>query len=401
MGIDNILILNISLAFGEFIITTGAIREIRMNYPYANITMITSLITRSIAECCPYVNEILYVDNRSIEKKNILENLKFISDFAKEYLWKKYFVVCLNLRYNYLRAFSSTLAYISGASERVSIITSPGDNIDKALQLEKNPGNIFLTHPILHSKKIIHFHSHVLYTLADFGLNVHDTELELWYSIADSRKAEKLLNGFAPNSFKIIVGINAANPLRKYPAKKYLPALKEIIDKGASIIIFGGPAEAEDAKFLQKNLPEEFVMNLTEILPGRRVEAAILSEHADMYLGNMTGSADMAAAAHLPCVLLTAKSSYGEKMQYYCAPWQTNFIFVTPKNYYKNLKSAIETEFDRETATIDKIEPEEIVAAYDEMIHFLKYSGIRKTTCPPIIRNIDAMKKLSGLFDRV
>ena len=44
----------------------------------------------------------------------------------------------------------------------------------------------------------------------------------------DLYTARNLLEGFAPNRLKIIVGVGANDPIRKYPAEKYLAALKEI-----------------------------------------------------------------------------------------------------------------------------------------------------------------------------
>ena len=265
-----------------------------------------------------------------------------------------------------------------------------------------------MTHPIVHPKEIVCHCARALYILVDYGLQIHNTEMELWYSPNDSLKAKKLLRDFAPDKIKIAVGINAQLKVRKYPVEKYLVALKEIISKGAAIIILGGYDEQSDAKFLQNNLPSDCVLNLTEILPGRRVEAAILSEQVDMYLGNMTGTADMAAAAHIPCILTQpihepfAEKLFGLSLTVSCFTWQTNAIFVKPKSFDIQLENKSLREIwklSEMSNAIEQIEPEEIISAYDEMIHFMKYSNIKKVKCPPIIKNINAIKNLSGIFD--
>ncbi|MBQ7628612.1 MAG: hypothetical protein IJS81_00125 [Selenomonadaceae bacterium] len=67
------------------------------------------------------------------------------------------------------------------------------------------------------------------------------------------------------NEFAFIAaGIGANIPQRKYPVEKYLIAFREIISKGASIIILGGSAEVDDAKFLEDNLPARYIKNLVK-----------------------------------------------------------------------------------------------------------------------------------------
>ena len=93
-------------------------------------------------------------------------------------------------------------------------------------------------------------------------------------------------------------------------------------------------------------------------------------------------------------------------------PWQTDAIVIRPKHALEGCKDL--KQFSKvgevnklfigcsggedEAHCITQIEPKEIVAAYDEMIRYLKTSGIKKTIQPQIIRNIDATEKLSGLF---
>lgn len=398
---------------GDFILTSGAIREIRRNYPYANITLIVSPQSYSVAECCPYVNEILTFDT-SIVRKNIAYVLEDVMNFAKKYLWKKHFVLGFNLRYTCLpHTLVSLLLYLSGARERVGSISKAKNSYVGGITptADKNPGNIFMTkNPLIDLKKIVSNCARPLQILIDYGLKIQNTDLELWYKTADSMKARKIMGNFARDKIRVAVGINGANPARRYPVQKYLPALKKIIEKNTAIIIFGGSSEVDDAKFLQENLPACSVLNLTEILPGRRVESAILTEYTDLYLGNMTGTSDMAAAAHLPCVLIQPtpesleNSLFGVSAISVCYPWQTNAMYITPeisdeKIKNKSMKELLESSFIVDM--MNQVEPEQIVDAFDEMIHFLKFSGIRKTTCPPIIRSIDATKKLTGLFDKV
>lgn len=398
---------------GDYIYTTASIREIRRNYPFASVTMIVSPCSYSVAKCCPYVNDIMIFDD-SISEKNITEVLSYATDFAKKNLWEKHFSVGFHVKYVCVfHTLATILLYLSGARERVGTISRVLSTVysrDDALPSNKNYGSILLSHPFIGSSEIVHHCTRSLSMLLDYGLKIYNTDLELWYNASESIKARKLISYFSVDRFKVVVCIGGSASYRKYPVEKYLQVLRAIIEKNANVIILGGSSEADGAKFLQENLPKEHVLNLVEILPGRRVEAAILSEHANMYLGNMTGTADMAGAVHVPCVLVQPTPKYIEEMfigrsllsAFY--PWQAHTICVYPKVSTEHFEDKKNTRLNfllEQMQTIKRIEPEQIVNAFDEMIHFLKYSGIRKTTCPPIIRNIDARKKLAGLFDKV
>ena len=57
----NILILT-DLGVGDFIVTTGAIREVRRIYPGAHITLVCYTQPSNFAEVCPYVDELILYD---------------------------------------------------------------------------------------------------------------------------------------------------------------------------------------------------------------------------------------------------------------------------------------------------------------------------------------------------
>lgn len=75
-AVENILIVRLD-AIGDFILTTGVIREVRKNFPKAQITLVVSLLVYPVAEFCPYVNEILHF-NGKIDQKIIMEMDNFL-----------------------------------------------------------------------------------------------------------------------------------------------------------------------------------------------------------------------------------------------------------------------------------------------------------------------------------
>ncbi len=407
-AVKNILIVKLD-SFGDFILLSPAIREIRMNYPAAHITLVINKRIYPLAELCPYVNEILTFDfEDECDDDEVPQVMRYMLDFAKNYLWQRKFSLGFEFRYfNSMKFRHLLMLYFSGAKERVGYISNAGRlYTNSLLPPEQNNGNALLTHPVLNPPEIIHDCARNLYILQDYGLKIQRTDLEVWFDAADLSVAKKLLRGFAEGRIKITVGISASTHMRKYPIEKYLQAFKEIIDKGGSIIILGGPAEAEDANFLESNLPREFVKNFVEIFNGWRFDAAVMSQ-TDMYIGNDTGASSCAAAVHLPMIMLCREAKDKENIlpgmlseyaMYY--PWQTNAIVLRPEHALPPCANTLSMGgcVTGTSHCIAQIEPAEIVAAYDKMADFIKNSGVRKTSCPPMINSLQDKQALYSKF---
>ncbi len=405
---NDILIVKLDSA-GDFILTSPAIREIRMNYPAAHITLVVSTKAYPLAELCPYVNEVLFFAlDEGVNPADIPSLLKCILKFAKAHLWQRKFSLGFEFRYFTVGKLENLLMlYMSGARERVGYISNAENlYIDNLLPPEQNVGNVLLTHPVINPKEIIHDCARNLYILQDYGLKIQRTDLEVWFNASDLYIAQTLLRGFAEGRVKISIGIGASTPMRKYPREKYLEAFKAIIAKGGSIIILGGPSEIEDAKFLEDNLPREFVRNLINLQTGWRIDAATMAQ-TDMYIGNDTGASNCAAAVHLPVIMLSREAKdrantlpgmLSEYAMYY--PWQTNAIVLRPEHALPPCTNTLSMGgcVTGTSHCIAQIEPAEIVAAYEKMVDFIKNSGIKKTSCPPMINSLQDKQALYSKF---
>ncbi len=203
-----------------------------------------------------------------------------------------------------------TLLYLSGAKERIGYFRGANGTYYRNISPEdakKDVGYFLLTHQVIQPKKIINDVARSLFVLHAYGLKIQRTNCELWYNEEDLYKAENFLKDFALGRIKVAVGIGANVPERKYPVEKYLQVFKQIIDKGASLVILGGPAEVDDAKFLQDNLPREFVKNITTLKLNWRETAALISL-TELYIGNDTETAHCAAAAKIPTITLSPEA---------------------------------------------------------------------------------------------
>ena len=374
-GQQRILVMSCdNIGAGDFIMFSPAIREIRANFPSAFITLVANKKFYNLAEFCPYVNEVIPFTTQ-FDNNNIAYVLKTAFNFAKEHFWNKYYDLSFFTASKTMHIF---LSYLSGAKKRIGYTHSP----DK-----KDLAGIFLNHPVLFKLNVIHSVLRNLYVLKECGLTVNRTDIEIWYGMEDTLQAQQLLKDFTPNRIKVVVCIGASTPERKYPVEKYLEALKKIIEKGASIIIVGGHSDIEDSNFLQENLPTEFVKNLTPLKLNWRVTAAVIAQ-THLYIGNDTGTAHCAAAAHIPAIVLTRESEDFIKKTRLCEyyafyPWQTEVIRIPCKHALEGCENR--TCWAGKTHCIAQIDPDEIVSAFDEMIFYRHLSKVKRTGVPPIV----------------
>ena len=364
---------------GDFVVAGPVLREIRRNYPAAHITLVVNKSVYPLAEFCPYVNEILKfdVDNGILLEEEIFRCI----DFAGEHLLKRHFT--LSFCFQYFSHRQIYLSYFSGAKIRVGHLVDREYNLysDGEIPAPVHIANFLLTHPVIHPKEIFHDTDRSLYVLESVGLKIGATNTEIWYTGEDLFRAKKISEGFAPGRIKIALGIGGkSHPGKIYPVSQYLPALKKIISKGAAVFIFGGATETDDAKFLRENLPEEFAKNIVALKAGWRLTSALISL-SDLYIGNDTGTAHIAVAAKLPVitVICEAKSEEGDfgggiRNFRRFFPRQTPAIVLRPEKY---LDGCVKNFFVGGCSTpephcIKQIKPDEIVAAYDKMLDYIK-----------------------------
>ncbi len=365
-GVKNILLVRLD-AVGDFMMTTPSIRTIRENFPDAYITLLVTPRTYSLAELCPYVNEVLSIDIDYFDALNIFKTLNCIVDFAKKNLWKNFYDLCfyfggLGPDGKYMRSF---LPYLSGARERI------GYNYDTICQSLD-------TLPVTwRPKEIRHECLRALYLLQAYGLKINDTRIEIWFDKLDLNEANKILSGFAPDRIKIAAGIGASTLARIYPPAQYIVAFREIIAKGAALVLFGGKDEINIAQFIVDNLPKGLVKNTLPLNPSWRTSAAIISQ-LDMYIGNDTGPKHIAAAFKNPVIYLSrvAKDTAQfvtnlptEVEMFY--PWQTETIVLQPDHQIGECakKHLLIGCIDEEKPhCITQIKPSEIVDAYEKIL---------------------------------
>ena len=380
-GVENILVMRLD-AIGDFVLTTGFIRELRLNYPSARITLVVSKLVYPLAELCPYANKVLAFDTKTL-KGDIVTAIESISEFAAEHFWQEHFSSCFSVQWGSENLPPLLMGYLSGARERIGY----GYQIellhfDKLPPKEQDPNYLLLTKPVINPKNLIHEAEKHLYVLKAIGLPIRSTNMELWYNLKDIQNARFLLNNINPESMKVVVGIGAGGDSRKYPVEQYIRAFKTIIKRGYKVnfVIIGGDAEREDADKIQTALPKESVTNLINKTTLRETEAII--GEADIFIGNDTGVMHMAAALKIPIIAIYRQPKDKDHMvpgvfnEYYrFAPWQSTAIVLRPEHALSDCKDVMVYGGCKypNAHCIKQIKPDWIVEAFENMNYLLNH----------------------------
>ena len=254
------------------------------------------------------------------------------------------------------------MTWLSGARERIGYDFLPYRHSYMKPDAESDALGKFLLNRMVvpPAEMYVQVEAH-FYLLSASGLKVNQTHMELWFGEAEAQRAKEFLEEMPPDCKKIVLGIGAGDPNRKYPVEKFLVALKELLKKNLVFVIVGGKSELEAANFLEKNLPAGKVLNLVGKTTLRETEAVI--SQTNFYLGNDTGVMHMAAAAHLPSVVIH-RDVIGLELAFHkfhinfykFLPWQTKAIILRPCR-------------EDDTNYIARISPREIVAAFKQLEH--------------------------------
>lgn len=382
--VKSILVIRLD-AIGDFVLTTGFIRELRLNYPSARITLVVSDFVYPLAELCPYVNRVEPFNMKSLTN-DLTVVLKHLADFAAEKFWHEHYDLAFSVQWGSNNKPPLLMAYLSGARERIGY----GYQIellhfDKLPPKEQDVNYLLLTKPVINPKEIVHEADHHLYVLQAMNLSVRSKDMELWYSAEDVQNARKLLSEINPGYMKIAVGIGAGGGSRKYPVEQYISAFKDIVkimNGKICFVIIGGKAEAEDARKFQLELPEGCVLNLVERTTLRETVATI--SQMNMFIGNDTGVMHMAAALHIPIIAVFRqpkdKDSYvpavfSEYERF--APWRSDLSIVLRPDHTlddcKNVNIYGGCKYPYPHC-ITQVKSGEIVEAFNNMLYIMQHN---------------------------
>lgn len=328
-ALTSILVIRLD-RIGDFILMSPFLRELRRSYPAAWITLVVSPVVESLAERCPYVNEVIVLP--LADRMLTVHGLEQALAFARERLWSRHFDQAFCPRETQSICVDGSVAYLSGARERFGFSANTyGAAGEQARAMETADALFTQVRQLPHLPLQELEHNLQLLELA--GIRVQDRRLEVWYDAADAAQAAELCAGFAPGRRLAAVSLGASEPRKTYPAEQLAEALTELAADGVSFLLLGGPGDREAGEALAASLPDGTARNLAGASSLRVSEALIA--RTELYIGNDTGLLHMAAALHRPIVELSCDLEGPAELAFLhlpvrFQPWQVPYILLRP-----------------------------------------------------------------------
>lgn len=299
----NILIIH-DTSVGDFILMSGALREIRRLHPKAKIHLLVAAEAVEMARFCPYVNEIIAHDSGiSCDLNNFASMYSWSLDKATIFLNER-IDICYSFTHFYV---THLIMYMCGAKIRYAHKFENVSNENNSPFMLNKAVNILATNSVPTFLYGTH-HADCYFSFLDaqIGIPLKNRGLEVWCRREEIVQVERLLGG--RTGFFYALNMGGTNKVKHYPPEKYAKVAEIILseENATFVILGGGKDDEESAKIFMNALPEDFhgnIINLTNRLNYR--QSAALLTLCTIYMGNDTGIMHAAAAVHLPVLTVS------------------------------------------------------------------------------------------------
>jgi heptosyltransferase-2 len=292
-------------ALGDLVLTTPLFRELKHNFPAAHLTVVAQQNYRSILITNPYIDEILSVKpTRSKWLPKGLANLLAALGLYWGELRRRRFDVAISPCWDTDEHLATLLCVLTDAGTRVGYSErgSPGKRrynrgFDQAFDICLEPGP--LQHEVLRNLKIVEA----------LGGSTRNTALDIHLAPEDKQYAEQTLADLDEGYVLIGVGIGAQSPGRRWPLERYAACLYELSSEyNILAVITCAPAEHDGAVHLASVLDNRsLISDSAEIR-----ETSALLARCDLFIGNDTGAAHLAAAMQCPTIVISRHPKSGD-----------------------------------------------------------------------------------------
>jgi heptosyltransferase-2 len=270
---------------GDVFLATPAIKELRLKFPNARITVIVGSWAKEVLEGNPWVDELISYDaywhNRTKDRKlNIKETIRLIKSLRKER-----YDIFFDMKGDILAIL---LGFLCGIRRRVGFGNAGG--------------GFFLTDevPIVPGR---HQTEILLDAVRVMGDDIGDSRPEIFLSEKEKRFAEEFLQSQGVNSRNSLVGIHmgAGYPSKIWMPERFAELINRISKKGLKVLLVGG---SEDLKNFESARPGILDSVINAIGKTTIKETAALINRCRLFIGNDSFPVHMAAAMGVPTVVI-------------------------------------------------------------------------------------------------
>jgi len=272
---------------GDTVLTIPFLRNLRYNYPDAQIDMLVGPVSGDVLLDCPYIDNLIYFDttkkhkyeNTGEEKKSFFTYVKLLKEqnYDKAYVLK--------------RSFSSALlAFMAGIKERIGFSTEGrGFLLTKSILYVKNRHEIECFLDVLRAD----------------GKEIKDDYLENWISPKSEDKINDILAKYdLEGQKKVLIHATSGNVNKQWPNENFAKIIEFLSNVKNARVFFTGTAKDSDVytKIL-KQIPEKLNIEPINLCGELSIQdSTALINKMDFIIGSDSGTLHIAASLNIPVI---------------------------------------------------------------------------------------------------
>ena len=292
-------------AMGDVIMTTPLFRELKRAFPKAHCTVVVRNAFRPLLVTNPNIDQILTPPEVTL--RWLPSRLRTLISAMLLYwgcLRGRRFDIAISPRWDVDEDFATMLCLLTNATERIGYT-------EKASPMKQrlNRGFEAAFSICLPAGPVRHEVVRNLFVLEALGGTVQDSGLDVRLTERDRDFAMRLLAGMPVSTRLIALGIGAHGTGRRWPLQRYAECVNRLAQQvGVRPVIICAASEGEQALHLAKLLKCGPI-----ILSGAPLrETCAVLEHCDLFLGNDSGSAHLAAAMGCKTIVISRHPRDGD-----------------------------------------------------------------------------------------
>ena len=269
---------------GDAVMTTPALRSIRMNFPGVHITLLAKPWVMPLFDHCPHIDDRIVYDAGG-RHRGWLGKLRLAKDL------RRYRFDAAILLQNAIEA--ALITWLAGIPVRIGFDT--------------DGRRLFLSHPVRRTAAVRRFHQtrYYLGMLEGAGLRTGSADLELFPGREDAVRAERLLReqGVLPGDR--LVGLNASAAYgfaKQWPLDRFARLAGRLqAAYGVKLLLFGGPGDRDLGRALASRIEGAVIDFCGQTRLG---EAMALIRRCNVFITNDSGLMHVAAALNVPLIAI-------------------------------------------------------------------------------------------------
>ncbi len=296
-AVRNIIVFRLD-QLGDLVLTTPLFRDLKRLYPGSRCTVVMPPACKSIFTTNRNVDEILPL--HELKVKWVPARVRWLASVLWFYwteLRRRQFDLAISPRWDVDESLATLLCVLTNAGKRVGY----GAQVSPAKR-RLNRGFDAAFDVVVPAGPVQHEVDRNLAIVEALGGKVESRRLEIRLTDTDRKFASELLTHHDPRRLLVAIGIGGRAASRKWPLQRYAECIARLNQwHDVQPVIVCSHDEDAEASELSVMLPAP--PYILSGVPLRAVCAAL--ERCDLFLGNDTGTAHLAAAMDCPTLVVS------------------------------------------------------------------------------------------------